>query len=165
MRRIPFALLAASLVLSAPLVGRASGASVGPSTAERVTTAAAEKIVLRGRRGIQGPWRSYLWLKLVRGGKPTSFTLCAVWNQQLLTPACRTAGGRTLPEGATMLLEQRRSAGWKRVGFSTEAVLEAVLSNSESGSRLGTVYYRVKLQDASRRVLGTSNKLKVIWHK
>jgi hypothetical protein len=160
--RILFTLLVASLMLSAPSV---SGAGTKPSSGAGATTEAASKIVLRGRKGIQGPWRRYLWLKLVRGGIPVSFSVCAVWNQPLLTPACQAAPGKRLPEGTTMRLEQSRKAVWKRVGLSTEPALEAVLSNDVSGNRLGTVFYRVTLRQPSGRVLRTSNTFRVVWHK
>jgi hypothetical protein len=167
MPRLAFAVLTASLLLPCPLV---SSAGVRPSSVAGVRTAAATKIVLRGRLGIQGPWRSYLWLKLVRGGIPTSFTICAVWDQALLTPACRAAPGKSLPEGTVMRLEQRRitpkrATGWKRVGFSPETPLQAVLSNDLSGNRRGVVAYRVTVRSTSGRVLRTSNTLRVFWHR
>lgn len=166
MARVLFALLAGSLVLSSPLAACAS-AGASPSSTAGVTTATAEKIVLGGRRGIEGPWRSYLRFKLVRGGIPKSFILCAVWDQSSLSPTCRVARGKTLPHGTMMRLEQRRvrSAGWKRVGLSTDAALEAVLSNSVSGNRLGVVSYRVTLRNASGGVLATSNTFRVFWRK
>jgi hypothetical protein len=144
MLRALFALFAVSLALSSSSVSGASGG--------------------------QGPWRRYLWLKLVRV-KLISFSVCAVWDQSaLLTPACRAAHGKPLPEGTSMRLEQRRvrptrSAGWKTVGISGEPALQAVLSNSVSGNRLGVVSYRVTLRNASGGVLGTSNAFRVFWHK
>jgi hypothetical protein len=163
MRRALVTFLAASLVLSAPWV---SGAGAKPSSGAGATTAAAATIVLRGRTGIEGPWRSYLSLRLVRGGIPVSFSVCAVWGDQpLLTQECRAAPGTRLPEGTMMRLEQRRKAAWRRVGLSTEPALEGVLSNAVSGNRLGTVFYRVRLRQQSGRVLRTSNTFRVIWHK
>jgi hypothetical protein len=163
MPRLLFALVAASLVLSAPSV---SGAGSKPSSGAGAAPAAAATIVLRGRTGIDGPWRSYLRLRFVRGGIPVSFTVCAVWaDKPLLTPECRAAPGQRLPEGTRMRLEQRRQAGWRRVGLSIEPALEAVLSNAVSGNRPGTVYYRVRLLQPSGRVLRTSNTFRVIWHK
>jgi hypothetical protein len=64
-----------------------------------------------------------------------------------------------------MRLEQRRKAGWKRVGLSTGPAVQAVLSNAVSGNRLGTVYYKVTLRQPSGLVLRTSNTFRVIWHK
>jgi hypothetical protein len=155
-------LLAASLVLASPLPYGASGAVASSPT--RVTTGAAAKIMLRGRQGIAGPWRSYLWLKLVRTDI-VSFSVCALWDQRLLAPACRSTRGKTLPQGTIMRLEQRRTAGWKRVALSPEAALEAVLSNAVSGNRLGVVSYRVTLRNPTGHIRATSNTFKVFWHK
>ena len=64
-----------------------------------------------------------------------------------------------------MRLEQHRKVGWKRVGLSTEPALEAVLSDAVSGHRVGTVFYRVRLQQPSGRVLRTSNTFRVVWRR
>jgi hypothetical protein len=167
MPRVFSALAAASLALSAPLV---SGASVRPSTGTGVKTPAVATIALRGRTGIEGRWRSLLRLKLVKTGVPSSFSLCAVWGDPpALTPECDPAPGERLPEGSTMRLEQSRklvNGVWKRVGFSASPALDAVLSNAVSGNRLGTVFYRVTLRQASSgMVLRTSNAFRVIWYK
>ena len=164
MRRALAGFAAASLLLAIPLT---SGAAERPSRTGEVAKANATKIVLRGRRGIQGPWRSYLWLKLVRTDI-VSFSVCAVWNQRLLTPACRATAGKTLPEDTLMRLEQRRTtrvARWKRVALSTEPTLEAVLSNAVSGNRLGTVLYRVTLRSPTGHIRATSNTFRVFWQK
>ena len=64
-----------------------------------------------------------------------------------------------------MRLEQRRGGpGWRVVGTSRDAALEAVLSNTVSGNRPGAVSYRVTLRNVSGRILGTSNAFKVFWH-
>jgi hypothetical protein len=167
MPRVLLAALAVSVLLSVPI---SSSASSGPSSPETAEAAIAGKVVLRGRLGAYGPWRSYLWLKLRKGGLPTTFSICAVWDQPLLTPACRAAPGKNLPEGTAMRLEQRRmtpkrAAGWKRVGFSPVTPLEAVLSNDLSGNRLGVVAYRVTVRNASGRLFHRSNTLRVFWHK
>ena len=163
MLRPLFALVAVLLALSPPLV---TGATARPSSGVAATNAAVATITLRGRTGIEGPWRSSLQLKLVRGGIPVSFSLCAVWGDPpSLTRECRAAAGERLPEGTVMRLEQHRTAGWKRVGQSAEPALEAVLSNAVSGNRFGTVFYRVRLVQTSGVVLRTSNTFKVIWHK
>jgi hypothetical protein len=164
MPRVSFALVAVLLGLSFPLV---SGASGRPSSTANVKTPAVATIVLRGRTGISGPWRSYLRLRLVRGGIPVSFSVCGMWGEHpLLTPECDAAPGERLPEGTTLRVEQHRTVGWKRVGLSLEPAVEAVLSNAVSGNRPGTVYYRVTLRERlSGRVLRTSNTFRVIWHK
>jgi hypothetical protein len=166
MPRALFALVAVLLALSSPLV---SGASVRPSSKAGVTTAAVATISLRGRTGIEGAWRSSLRLRLRRTAIPTSFSLCAVWGDPpSLTPECDAPSGERLPEGSTMRLEQSRklvNAAWKRVGFSAGPALSAVLSNSVSGNRLGTVFYRVTLRQSTGTVLRTSNTFRVVWHK
>jgi hypothetical protein len=167
MPRVLVAIVAASLLLSgASVSGAVSGAGSQPSSGAGATTAAVSTIVLRGRTGIEGPWRRYLRLRLARGGIPVSFSVCAVWGDPpSLTPDCQAAPGERLPEGTTMRLEQHRTVGWKRVGLSTGPALEAVLSNAVSGNRLGTVFYRVTLRQRSGRVLRTSNTFRVVWHK
>jgi len=164
MPRLLIALVAALLALWFPLE---SGASARPSGAAGVKSTAIATIVLRGRTGISGPWRSYLRLRLVRGGIPVSFSLCGVWGEKpSLTPECDAPPGERLPEGTLLRLEQHRTVGWKRVGQSPEPALEGVLSNAVAGNQLGTVYYRVTLRERlSGRVLRTSNTFKVIWHK
>jgi hypothetical protein len=48
---------------------------------------------------------------------------------------------------------------------SEEPVLEAVLSNTVSGDRPGTVHYRVTLRDPSGKILARSNRFTVTWHR
>ena len=166
MPRALFAALAALLCLPSVLASGASGAGTGPSSAARFTTGAAAPIVLRGRQGSQGPWRRYLWLKLVKV-ELTSFSVCAVWNRASPPPpTCHAARGDRLPRGTIMRLEQRlaRRASWRTVGTSRDAALTAVLSNAVSGNRPGAVSYRVTLRSASGRVFRTSNTFKVFWH-
>jgi hypothetical protein len=172
---VPRALLALLVVFLAPgspLVFGASGA--GPAGGSQVATGAAAKITLQGSRLQRGPWRRSLSLQLVKGFKPISFYVCAVWGEGTPQQPCRAAAGSKLPAGATMRLEQRPigpavrrpdSPGWGMVGLSSGALLEAVLSNNVSGNRLGTVTYRVTLRNESGRVLATSNMFKVAWHK
>jgi hypothetical protein len=154
------AVLAASLLIASG----SAGAGRAPDGGAAAAAPAAPKIILRGRRGISGPWRSYLWLKLARFDI-VSFSVCGVWDQTLLPPACRAARGQTLPPGTVLRLEQRRKAGWKTVGTSREAALQAVLSNAVAGNRLGAVSYRVTLRDSSRRIRASSNLFRVFWHK
>jgi hypothetical protein len=162
--RALFALLALSLTLSAPPAGDASADR--PPGVVGVETGAAATIVLRGRQGGYGPWRRYLWLKLVRSDV-ISFSVCAVWNRPgPPPPTCRAAPGTRLPRGTVMRLEQRRAGpGWKVVGTSRQPALEAVLSNTVSGNRPGLVAYRVTLRNRAGRVFRTSNTFKVFWHK
>ena len=162
MRGLLFAPVAGLLALASPLVSSASGM---PAKSGRAATAAVATIKLGGRTGIDGPWRRTLRLKLVRGGIPVSFSVCAVWGEQpSLTPECQAAASEGLPEGTILRLEQHRKVGWKRVGQSTTPALQAVLSNAVSGNRVGTVLYRVTLRQRAR-ILRTSNTLRVVWHR
>jgi hypothetical protein len=139
----------------------ASGANAAPRAA------AAGTITLRGRPGISGPWRSYLWLKLRRGAIPVSFSVCAVVDSKKLPPSCHGAPGVTLPAGARMRLEQRRGnrGAWKVVGISLMPFLDARLSNAVGGNGYGTVHYRVTLRARNGAILRTSNPFRVIWHR
>jgi hypothetical protein len=151
-------------VLVVTLALAASTAAVGAQSAPaRATAANASKIVLRGRQGIQGPWRRYLWLKLHRFGI-TSFTVCAVRDVTSLSPSCRPPSGERLPQGAILKLEQSRPGrGWRTVAISREAALQAVLSNTVTGNRLGPTSYRVTLRNSAGRVVETSNMFRVYW--
>jgi hypothetical protein len=156
--------------MSAVAAGASGGNAAGGA---RVDTAAATPIILRGRRPARGPWRNYLWLELDKTDV-VSFTVCAVWRQPPPQQACRAAPGNRLPRGTLMRLEQRPiaaalrradSPGWGMVGASPDAVLEAVLSNTLSGNRIGTFSYRVTLRNASGRVLARSNTFRAFWHR
>jgi hypothetical protein len=171
MPRAPFALLAVSLVPSSPPAFGAFAAGATPPSAADGTKQGAP-IVLRGRVGLQGPWRRYLWLKLVRVDV-TSFSVCAVWNRASPPPPnCHAAPGDRLPQGTVLRLEQRfarsrlrrANPAWRTVGISRDAALSAVLSNTVSGNRLGVVTYRVTLRSPAGRVFRTSNTFKVFWH-
>ena len=166
MPRVFFALVVGSLVLASPL---ATDASVGPSSGAGVKAPAVATISLRGRTGIEGAWRSSLRLKLRRTAVPTSFSVCAVWGDPpSFTPECDPTPGERLPDGSTMRLEQSRklvNAAWKRVGFSAGTALSGVLSNSVSGNRVGTVFYRVTLRQSTGTVLRRSNTFRVVWYK
>jgi hypothetical protein len=122
-------------------------------------------IVLRGRQGREGPWRSTLSLELVPVDV-TNFSVCAIWKRASSSPppTCRAPRGTRLPLGTTLRLEQRRSGpGWRTVGTSNDPALEAVLSNTVSGNQPGEVSYRVTLRGESGRVFRTSNTFRVDW--
>lgn len=167
MPRALFALFAVSLALSSSLACDTSDGR--EATVGEVTPGAPAKIVLRGRQGPQDPWRRSLSLKLrLSELEVTSFSVCAIWNRASSTPPpdCHAPRGTRLPSGTTLRLEQRRSGpGWKTVGTSTDAALQAVLSNNVSGNRPGAVSYRVTLRRASGHVLRTSNAFVVYWNE
>ena len=158
----------------AMMVAVALSATAGLSFASRVSTstvaakaAAVDRITLRGRKGVSGPWRTYLFLKLKRGGIPVSFSVCALLGSRHVPPACHAAAGAKLPAGARMRLEQRRSGqrAWKMVGLSFMPYLDARLSNDVGGNRFGTVHYRVTLRGPNGKILRTSNPFRVIWRR
>ena len=156
------AVLVAPAAVGAAALGNETGASAG-----------AAKITLRGKTPGPGPWRTYLWLKLVKV-KLKSFELCAVWDQPSPLPNCRAKAGKALPAGTTLRLEQRPigngvrladTPGWGMIGTSNDAALAAVVSNSVTGNHFGTVTYRVTLRNADGRVVARSNPFKVAWHR
>jgi hypothetical protein len=51
------------------------------------------------------------------------------------------------------------------VGISSTARLGAVLSNTVTGDKFGIFRYRVTLRDDSGKVLATSNRISVRWHR
>ena len=158
MQRALLAVLVVTLALAVSTAAVAAGS--GPA---RTTAADTSKIVLRGRQGIQGPWRRYLWLKLQRFGI-TSFTVCAVRDVTSLSPTCRPPSGDRLPTGAILKLEQGRPGhGWRTVAISREVALQAVLSNTVTGNRLGATSYRVTLRNSAGRAVETSNVFRVYW--
>jgi hypothetical protein len=57
------------------------------------------------------------------------------------------------------------SPGWGMVGLGSDPVVKVVLSNTETGNRYGTFYYRVTLRDIAGKILLTSNKVTLVWHK
>ena len=143
--------------------GATHGAVSGATTADAIT--------LHGRVH-RGPWQPTLSLKLVKTAL-TEFSVCAVRNERALESFDCQAHGR-LPDGTTLRLEQSPvgrglkradSPGWGMLGSSEESVLEAALSNTVSGNRLGTVHYRVTLRDTSGKILARSNLFTVTWHR
>jgi hypothetical protein len=169
---------ASSVALAAPLGAGASAHRSG-ATSARVpsgTGSAAEDpgtVTLRVRYS-RGPWRQLLSLKLVKT-KLTSFLVCAIRNYEASKPYdCDLDRGARLPTGMTLRLEQNPiakalnrddSPGWGMLGTSTTARLGAVLSNTVTGNKFGTFRYRVTLRDDSGKVLATSNRISVRWHR
>ena len=155
--------VAAAVVLAtaAASVAGAPGSAPQAAQAPAVTT-----ITLRGRVGISGPWRSYLWLKLRPGGVPVSFSVCALVDSKKIPPSCNGRHGVKIPQASRLRLEQRRAKGaWKVVAVSFMPYLDARLSNDVGGNRFGTVHYRVTLRGPNGTILRTSNPFKVIWHR
>jgi hypothetical protein len=167
--RAGIAIAAVSLAVACVLALAACG---NGATHDAVSSAtSADTIALQGRVH-RGPWQPTLSLTLVKTSL-TAFSLCAIWNK----PAVETfnCGHRApLPAGTALRLEQSPaghglkradSPGWGMLASSEESVLEAALSNTVSGNRLGTVHYRVTLRDASGKILARSNLFTVTWHR
>jgi hypothetical protein len=163
---------AAAVLISAtgPVVSGASPhAGGGKPAAHRAVTG---HITVRLRYK-SGPWATKLSLKLNRNGI-RAFKLCGVWNW----PAdrrftCLGAGSR-LPERTFLRVEQspianamkrRDSPGWGMLGMVPDPVVKLPLSNTVAGNRYGTFYYRATLRDPTGKILLTSNKVKLVWHR
>lgn len=157
----------------------AAGCSGGDATS-RTTTARAtaapgstSKITLRGASANTGPWVRSLSLEHGPDGQPTSFHVCAAWDEARPPAGCDAAPGAELPQGTILRLEQRPrgsapaiagSPGWGTVGTSEAAELQIPLSDFVAGLDVKTVSYRVTL----RRVdggpaLAISNPFTVDW--
>lgn len=169
MRSAAVVIAAAPIALACVLGFAACGTGV---TRDAVSGAASnDTLTLRGRVH-RGPWRPALSLKLAQTSL-TEFSLCAVWDKAGVgSPNCDRRG--PLPAGTALRLEQSPvgrgikradSPGWGMLASSDDSVLEAALSNTASGNRLGTVHYRVTLRDTSGNVLARSNLFTVTWHR
>jgi hypothetical protein len=121
----------------------------------------------------RGPWETTLRLKLNKNMLMT-FRVCGVWNWPAGRQFTCLGAGSRLPERTVMRMEQspiakamRRddSPGWGMVGLSPDPVIRTPLSNSETGNKYGTFYYRVTLRDLSGKILLTSNKVKLVWQR
>jgi len=171
--RAGLALLVAAVALAIPLGSGASVDRTGAPNALRDDTPGT--ITVRARTG-EGAWRPSLSLKLQKL-KLTPFSVCALWNKPAGTPwsiVCHDDAAGQLPPGTVMRLEQnpirqalRRddSPGWGMLAVSSDAELEAVLSNTITGNKYGTLHYRVTLRDSAGKVLATSNTMNLVWHR
>jgi hypothetical protein len=149
----------------------ARAAVTGPN-GERSTHQDDSKLTLRVRTRL-GPWQKSLYLKLNKN-RLSSFSVCGIrnWNGTDKFD-CEVASGR-LPGGNSLRLEQSPlakalkradSPGWGMLGLTSNTRVGAVVSNTVTGNRYGTYRYRVTLRGASGQVLGTSNVVKVTWHR
>jgi len=158
-----------AVVVSVPVASAAGASLSGAATGSpRIAAApAVTTITLRGRKGISGPWRNYLYLKLRRGAIPVSFSVCALVDSKKLPPSCHARRGVTIPKGSRLRLEQRRlsKSAWRVVGVSFDPFIGARLSSAVGGNRFGTVHYRVTLRAQNGTIIRTSNPFRVIWHR
>jgi hypothetical protein len=169
MRRAIFFVSALCLALVWPLVsGASSGSSLGTPEAQR---AVSPHITLRIR--YKTAWVTRLPLKLNKNVLQT-FRVCGVWNWPSSRRFTCLAAGSRLPERTLMRMEQRPiaralrrddSPGWGMVNVSPDPVIRTPLSNAETGNKYGTFYYRVTLRDLSGKILLTSNRVALVWHR
>ena len=169
-RRAILVLAAVSLALAWPLVSGASRqAGSGKPVARRDVTG---HITVRLRYK-NGPWVTKLSLRLNKD-RLNAFSVCGVWNWPAARRFTCLAAGSRPPARTTVRMEQspivnamRRddSPGWGMVGLADGPLVKAVLSNTETGNRYGTFYYRVSLRDTAGKILLTSNKVTLVWRK
>ena len=120
-----------------------------------------------------GAWLKALSLPLNRLHLK-QFKVCGVFNW----PGGKTftcgGAGPGLPQQTLLRMEQTPvaraqkrpdSPGWGLVGMSSEPVLRVPLSNEVTADKWGTFYYRATLRDLSGKVILTSNRVKLVWHK
>jgi hypothetical protein len=168
-RAIVFAALV-SIALAAPLVSGASRTGIDGKPAARQAVSGHFTVRLRYKNG---PWVTRLSLKL-KIYQLMAFRVCGVWNWPTTRRFTCLGAGSRLPEKTTARMEQSPigkalkrddSPGWGMVGLSTDPVCKVALSNTTTGDRYGTYFYRVTLRDLAGAVLLTSNKVTVVWHK
>ena len=171
-----------TLLLATVLAAGCSGSEddAGTKTAADTGTGAATvaapkdaKITLRTGRTNAGPWVESLSLEHGPDGIPTSFFVCAAWDEARSPEECDAVPGAELPAGTVLRLEQRPvgaaaaspdSPGWATVGTSDEAELEVPLSDFVSGLNVDKATYRVTLRPrAGGDALATSNPITVTW--
>jgi hypothetical protein len=159
-----------SIALCWPLV---SGATSRTSTAKPAAPRAVTGHFTVRARYKTGPWVTRLSLKLKKT-QLMEFKLCGVWNWPANRRFTCLGAGSRLPERTAARMEQSPigkamkrddSPGWGMVGFSDHPVIKLPLSNTETGDKYGTFYYRVTLRDLSGTILLTSNKVSVTWHR
>jgi hypothetical protein len=164
--------LALATVLAAGCSGDDSS-SQATTTTDTAATATAGEITLRGGRTNTGPWVSSLSLEHGADGVPTTFFVCAAWDETAAPEECEAAPGAKLPAGKILRLEQRPignatansdSPGWGTVGTSEQAELDIPLSDFVSGLDVRMATYRVTLRRlAGGPALATSNTITVTW--
>ena len=173
-RRVRRAILFAaslSIALAWPLVSGASPReeNVRPAAPHAVTGHFTVRV-----RYKSGPWVTRLSLKLTKT-RLIEFRVCGVWNWPPTKRFTCLGAGSRLPARTAARMEQspigaamkrEDSPGWGMVGLSDDPVIKVPLSNTASGNRYGTVYYRVTLRNVlGGKALVTSNKVTLVWHR
>lgn len=174
-RGLRYVALALAGVLAAGCSGGDTTTQTSQTTTDKTTVATGSnsKITLRGASDNTGPWVRSLTLTHGPDGEPTSFYVCAAWDEARLPEGCEAAPGAKLPEGTVLRLEQRPmgsalaipgSPGWGTVGTSEVAELEIPLSDFVAGLDVKTVSYRVTLRHVDGGpALAISNPFTVRW--
>ena len=169
-----------ALLLAATIAAGCSGdddtaatTTVADNGTATVSAPSTAKINLLAGRTNTGPWMESLSLEHGPDGVPTSFYVCAAWDEARAPKGCDAAPGAELPAGTVLRLEQRPagaaaaspdSPGWATVGTSDVAELEVPLSDFVSGLDVDEATYRVTLRPrAGGDALATSNPITVTW--
>ena len=120
-----------------------------------------------------GAWLKALSLPLNRHNLK-AFKVCGVWNWPADGQFTCAGAGSALPARTFLRMEQiahRESAEAARQprlglgGNGLRARAGVPLSNEVTADKWGTFYYRATLRDLAGKVLMTSNKVKLVWHK
>lgn len=162
-----------AIVFAAATVAAIAIAVLGASQSSSAPVRAkADQITLRIRYK-NGAWLKALSLPLNKHNLK-EFKLCGVFNWPAGKTFTCVGSGATLPERTLLRMEQTPianamkrtdSPGWGLVGMSGDPVLRVPLSNTVTQDKWGTFYYRVSLRDLAGKVILTSNRVKLVWHK
>jgi hypothetical protein len=162
-----------AIFLAAAALAFAAIAVPGASSSSNSTVRAKADHITTRLRYKNGPWVTKLSLKLNKY-RLNAFRVCGVFNWPAGRRFTCLGAGSQLPRGTTVRLEQSPieeamkradSPGWGMVGLAATPLVKVVLSNTETGNHTGTFYYRVSLRDVAGKILLTSNKVKLVWHK
>jgi len=165
-------LLAAVLAAGCSSGDDTAGTTTGTGTGT-VAAPSASKITLRVGTTNTGPWAKSVSLEHGPDGVPSSFFVCAAWDETQSPEECDAAPGAVLPAETVLRLEQRPvgaaaaspdSPGWATVGTADGAELSIPLSDFVSGLDVDKATYRVTLRPrAGGEALATSNPVTVTW--
>jgi hypothetical protein len=170
--------LGAIAILAASGCGSSKADTAAPITTTTTAAAAADdgaSITLLESAHDLGPWSRRISIRLGREGVPVQFYVCAVRSTDPPAKPCAIQFAAKLPAGATLRLEQQPvgpgaeradSPGWGLVGTSEDGFMKTTLSDFVSAdNKPGRVTYRVTERDPSGRILATSNRVVINWHR
>ena len=161
-----------AIFFAAAALGVAAIVGVGaPASSGSPSRATADSVTLRIHYKT-GPWVKTLRLPL-NLHHLKEFTLCAVYNWPAGKAFTCKGAGAALPERTLIRIEQtpianslkRRDSRWGLAGMVNDPVFRLPLTNTITGDKWGTYYYRATLRDLSGKVLLTSNRVKLVWQK